>query len=99
VPTVREASPVPARKYTVRLHFAETGANIEPRPAFDVELQGKIVLDGQSLMKEAAVERTDSSPHSRAAVVKEYTGVAGGGGEASRQPAGENVRTPEALNV
>jgi len=65
VPIVQKRVSVPERKYMVRLHFAETGANVEARPPFDVELQGKLVLNGRALQSEATGH----------AVVKEFTGV------------------------
>ncbi|MCY3021896.1 MAG: PQQ-binding-like beta-propeller repeat protein, partial [Planctomycetota bacterium] len=70
VRVAQEPAPVPERKYTVRLHFAETGADVQARPAFDVELQGKMVLSGRSLLQETG------SPGR--AVVKEFPGVSAG---------------------
>jgi len=60
-------APVPERKYTVRLHFAETGAEVQARAGCDVELQGKPVLNGSSLLKEAAGPGRG--------IVREFTGV------------------------
>jgi len=66
-----ERREAPERKYTVRLHFAETGAYIADRPAFDVELQGELVLSGSALVKEAS--------GAGRAVVKEFRSVSAGG--------------------
>jgi hypothetical protein len=55
------------RLYTVRLHFCET-ADVRPgERVFDVRLQGKVVLGGLDVVREAGA--------ANAAVVKEFRGV------------------------
>jgi len=47
---------VPNRKYTVRLHFAETNANVASQPGsriFDVKIQGNTVLPDLDVMNAA----------------------------------------------
>jgi len=66
------ASPPAKRSFTVRLHFAETD-DVEPgRRVFDVAVQGKIVLEGLDIAREAGGKNR--------ALVKEFKDV-----EASEQ--------------
>jgi hypothetical protein len=60
--------PVPAGKYSVRLYFAEPGGARTGERVFDVTLQGKQVLKGFDVAKEAGGPRRG--------VVKRFDGVA-----------------------
>jgi hypothetical protein len=70
VQLVAKPVPVSVRKYTVRLHFAETGTCTEGARTFDVRVQGQLRAESLDVTKAAAgVNR---------ALVKEFSGVSAG---------------------
>jgi hypothetical protein len=66
---------VPQGKHTVRLHFAETNPKMSKTPGgrvFDVAIQGKVVLPGFEVLKDAGAGYK--------ALVKEFKGIEVGNG-------------------
>ena len=67
--TPSEVPQTEAKSYTVRLHFAELD-NLKPgQRAFDVKLQGEVVLEGLDIVKEAGGRNV--------ALVKEFRDIQG----------------------
>lgn len=68
MPVVLKEAVTPERPFTVRLHFSEPEHRKAGARVFDVRLQGKTVIDGLDIFKEAGGRNR--------ALVREFKGVA-----------------------